>query len=139
MERLFTELTPEVDYTAQMYAKGDEKQEIANKKIKAFCTINNQIMKAYEVLRVRNRSELTLAYARRLGIKKAREIVHKVQSNSTEIKQGIKKGLAVSFLIGILGFDMYYDTTSVFRTTKRVECRARRTKRNDLDIQPIIL
>lgn len=135
MERLFTELTPEVDYTAQMYAQGDEKQEIATKKIKAYCTINNQLMKAYEVLGVRNRSELTLAYARRLAIKRARVMITKIKSNS----HSIKISSAVMLLIGILGIEMCCQTSEYFRGSRRIELseRVRRVNRKD-EYEPLI-
>mgnify|MGYP000296413870 CR=1 FL=1 len=40
---VFTELTPECDITAQMYAVGYEKKEIAGIKKRAVSTINNQL------------------------------------------------------------------------------------------------
>lgn len=46
MERVFTELTPECEITARMYAQGYEKKEIANFKCRAVSTINNQLQKA---------------------------------------------------------------------------------------------
>ena len=39
--KVFTELTPECDITAQMYAAGYEKKEIAVLKHRAVSTINN--------------------------------------------------------------------------------------------------
>lgn len=47
MERVFTELTPECEITARMYAQGYEKKEIANFKCRAVSTINNQLQKAF--------------------------------------------------------------------------------------------
>ena len=38
MERVFTELTPECEITARMYAQGYEKKEIANFKCRAVST-----------------------------------------------------------------------------------------------------
>lgn len=68
MERVFTELTPECEITARMYAQGYEKKEIANFKCRAVSTINNQLQKAFEILHVRNGRELaTMLYERIAG------------------------------------------------------------------------
>lgn len=45
MERVLTELTPECEITARMYAQGYEKKEIADLKCRAVSTINNQLQK----------------------------------------------------------------------------------------------
>ena len=47
MERVLTELTPECEITARMYAQGYEKKEIADLKCRAVSTINNQLQKAF--------------------------------------------------------------------------------------------
>ena len=64
--RVFKELTPECDKTAQLFAQGYEKKEIAEIKCRSFYTINNQINTAFELLNVRNGRELTIKYAERL-------------------------------------------------------------------------
>lgn len=70
MERVLTELTPECEVTARMYAQGYEKKEIASMKCRAISTINNQLQKAFEVLQVRNGRELaTMLYERITGAK----------------------------------------------------------------------
>ena len=70
MERVLTELTPECEVTARMYAQGYEKKEIANLKCRAVSTINNQLQKAFDVLQVRNGRELaTMVYERISGVK----------------------------------------------------------------------
>ena len=70
MNRVFTELTPECEITAQMYAQGYEKKEIANLKCRAVSTINNQLQKAFEILHVRNGRELaTMLYERIAGVR----------------------------------------------------------------------
>nr|DAZ44034.1 MAG TPA: response regulator [Caudoviricetes sp.] len=70
MDRVFTELTPECEITARMYAQGYEKKEIANLKCRAVSTINNQLQRAFEVLQVRNGRELaTMLYERITGLK----------------------------------------------------------------------
>ena len=70
MERVFTELTPECEVTARMYAQGYEKKEIANIKCRAVSTINNQLQKAFDILHVRNGRELaTMLYERIAGVK----------------------------------------------------------------------
>ena len=58
--KVFTELTPECDITAQMYAAGYEKKEIAVLKHRAVSTINNQLQTAFLILGVRNGRELCL-------------------------------------------------------------------------------
>ena len=58
MERVFTELTPECEITARMYAQGYEKREIAILKCRAVGTINNKCQKAFELLLVRIGREL---------------------------------------------------------------------------------
>lgn len=139
MERVFTELTPEVDVTTQMYAKGKEKKEIAAKKFRELCTINNQIMRAYEVLKVRNRSELSLMYAKRIAIKKARLIVIKLNEN--------KKNLSiVIFFLATATFDGVSATIEMrrprTRNNIRTEWYSRRSKRTKQDrefnIKPLI-
>ena len=47
MERVLTELTPECEITARMYAQGYEKKEIASMKCRAISTINNQLQMAF--------------------------------------------------------------------------------------------
>ena len=70
MDRIFSELTPECEITARMYAQGYEKKEIANFKCRAVSTINNQLQKAFEILHVRNGRELaTMLYERIAGVK----------------------------------------------------------------------
>lgn len=64
---VFTELTTECDITAQMYAAGYEKKEIAVLKHRAVSTINNQLQTAFLILGVRNGRELALKLAERLS------------------------------------------------------------------------
>ena len=64
---VFTELTPECDLTAQMYASGSEKKEIASLKHRAVSTINNQLQTAFLILGVRNGRELALKLAERIS------------------------------------------------------------------------
>jgi DNA-binding CsgD family transcriptional regulator len=70
MERILTELTPECEITARLYAQGYEKKEIANLKCRAVSTVNNQLQKVFETLRIRNGRELaTMIYERITGVK----------------------------------------------------------------------
>lgn len=70
MNRILTELTPECEITARMYAQGYEKKEIAEIKCRAVSTIGNQIQTAMRILHVRNGRELaTMLYERIAGIK----------------------------------------------------------------------
>lgn len=69
MERVLTELTPECEYTAQMYAAGYEKKEIASMKCRALSTISNQLQEAFRILNVRNGRELAKKlYERMAGV-----------------------------------------------------------------------
>ena len=65
--KVFTELKPECDITAQMYAAGYEKKEIAVLKHRAVSTINNQLQTAFLILGVRNGRELALKLAERIS------------------------------------------------------------------------
>ena len=65
--KVFTELTPECDITAQMYAAGYEKKEIASLKHRAISTISNQLQTAFLILGVRNGRELALKLAERIS------------------------------------------------------------------------
>lgn len=65
--KIFTELTPECDITAQMYASGLEKKEIAVIKCKAVSTINNQLQTAFSILNVKNGRELAIKLCERLS------------------------------------------------------------------------
>ena len=65
--KVFIELTPECDITAQMYAVGYEKKEIAVLKHRAVSTINNQLQTAFLILGVRNGRELALKLAERIS------------------------------------------------------------------------
>lgn len=123
MERVFTELTPEVDYTAQLYGVGKEKQEVADMKFRALATINNQIMTAFEVLGIRNRSELTLKLAERISGKQ------------------IKQMIIASCLLLIIAFDIFHETSSLYRGIEIAEIsRLRRTKRSkEFDIEPLLI
>lgn len=123
MERVFTELTPEVDYTAQLYGVGKEKQEVADMKFRALATINNQIMTAFEILGIRNRSELTLKLAERISGKQ------------------IKQMIIASCLLLIIAFDLFHETSSLYRGIEIAEIsRLRRTKRSkEFDIEPLII
>ena len=70
MERVLTELTPECEITARMYAQGYEKKQIASMKCRAISTINNQLQMAFTILHVRNGRELaTMLYERIAGTK----------------------------------------------------------------------
>ncbi|NDV93510.1 DNA-binding response regulator [Dysgonomonas sp. 521] len=133
MERVFTELTERVDVVSQDYASGMEKQEIADKYFKALCTINNQIMTAFDVLGVRNRSELSILYAKRIAIKKARVFIAK---NKDAIKTTI-----VCVFISLICFDIVQETTSFYRRIEIAETsRMRRSKRpKGLETDPFLI
>ena len=64
--RVFEELTPECDKTAQLFAVGLEQKEVAEIKNRAIATIKKQIYTAMDILKVRNGRELSIKYAERL-------------------------------------------------------------------------
>ena len=64
--KVFNELTPECDTTAQLYAHGYEKKEIANMKCRAMATINAQLQTAFRMLNEKNGRELTMLMWRRI-------------------------------------------------------------------------
>ena len=64
--KVFNELTPECDATAQLYAHGYEKKEIADMKCRAMATINAQLQTAFRILHVKNGRELTMLMWRRI-------------------------------------------------------------------------
>ena len=90
---VFTELTPECDLTAQMYASGYEKKEIASLKHRAVSTINNQLQTAFLILGVRNGRELALKLGIRLTL---------------DFSPATKSGVA-SVLLIILCLDSHFD------------------------------
>lgn len=93
MERVFTELTPECEITARMYAQGYEKKEIANFKCRAVSTINNQLQKAFEILHVRNGRELaTMLYERIAGMKLTMDF-------SSTVRMSVAYGLLCIFFL----------------------------------------
>ncbi len=104
--RVFQELTPECDYTTQLYASGYEKKEIAEIKSRAVSTINNQLQAAFEILGIRNGRELAIKLCERI--------------TGQEIR---RQAIAVAF-IAILLLDVSLDTHSVYRArTTRSRCR----------------
>lgn len=136
MDRVFTELTERVDFVSQQYATGMEKQEIADENFKALCTVNNQIMKAFEVLGIRNRSELSILYAKRIALKRARiYIARKVDWH--EFRQGVMALL----LLFTMSYEVYRNTTDTFQNNARfsIEKQAKRSRRSDLEIEPLIV
>lgn len=96
--KVFTELTPECDITAQMYAAGYEKKEIAILKHRAVSTINNQLQTAFLILGVRNGRELALKLAERIsGIRL-----------TLDFQQCMKSAIACALLI-ILCMDNHFE------------------------------
>lgn len=126
---VFTELTPECDITAQMYAAGYEKKEIAVLKHRAVSTINNQIQTAFEILGVRNGRELALKLAeRRFGIRLTFDFNPKLRS-----------AVAIVLLV-ILCLDSHFEMRNQrARTRTNVELVARtRVRSRGRDIPLII-
>lgn len=101
--RVFTELSPRRDEIAQFYSLGLEKKEIARKLFREPATINCTLQKVFELLGVRNRSELTLLFAGRI--------------TGVDIK---RIAIACIFLL-IITVDIVEENGSVYRGRKRVE------------------
>lgn len=109
MERVFTELTPECEITARMYAQGYEKKEIANLKCLAVSTVSNQIQTAMRVLHVRNGRELaTMLYERITGLKFTMDF-----SSST-------RSVVACCLLCVFSITFYQDFHSDMRRARRI-------------------
>jgi DNA-binding CsgD family transcriptional regulator len=124
--RVFTELTPECDATAQMYASGMEKKEIARRKFRAKSTISNQLQTAFEVLKVRNGRELSIKLAERLtGVSLKLDF------------SGVGKPLACALLAAtILNLGNVRPRIQAFdgQRTRTVETARARTRGDGLDV-----
>lgn len=124
MERILIELSRECEITARMYAQGYEKKEIADMKCRAVSTINNQLQKAFEALKVRNGRELsTIIHERLSGIKLTMDFAPIIRS-----------ALAVCF-IGVFSITFCPD----FKADMRVRriC-VRQVRRNSENHNPLI-
>lgn len=111
MERVFTELTEECDYTAQYYAVGFEKKGIAEKKCRSLHTIINQLRTAFEILGVRNGRESAIKLCERLRDIKA----------NVNIQQMVHSAVACVLLL-ILCVDSHLEMR---RARQRCRCIAR--------------
>lgn len=111
MERVLTELTPECEITAQMYANGYEKKEIASIKCRALSTINNQLQEAFRILNVRNGRELAKKlYERMSGI------------SFTMDFSPISRSLVACCLLGVFFVSLYHEQSDMRRSRRsRVE------------------
>lgn len=117
--RVFTELTPECDYTTQLFAMGYEQKEIAEIKCRSIATINNQIAKGKEVLNYKNGRELALRYAEKLTGKSIFSITEKA-------KRAISVFLLTIFFLGS------FDTHQEFRRIRRTRVRTERIIRREI-------
>lgn len=111
MKRVLIELTPECEITARMYAQGYEKKEIANLKCRAVSTINNQLQKAFEILRVRNGRELaTMLYERITGTKFTMDF------------SPVARSVVAFCLMCVFSLSLYHEQSDMRRTRRtRVE------------------
>lgn len=109
MERVFTELTPECEITARMYAQGYEKKEIANLKCRAISTVSNQIQTAMRVLHVRNGRELaTMLYERITGLKFTMDF------------SPVARSVVACCLLCVFSITFYQDFHSDMRRARRI-------------------
>lgn len=118
MDRVLTELTPECEITARMYAQGYEKKEIASMKCRALSTISNQIQTAMGVLNVRNGRELaTMVYERITGIKFTMDF------------SPVSRAVVACCLLCVFSLSLYHEQGDMRRSREtRVE-RIERTRR----------
>lgn len=118
MERILTELTPECEITARMYAFGYEKKEIADLKCRAVSTINNQLQKVFEVFGLRNGRELAkLIYERMAGMKFTMDFSPVIRS-------------AVSFcLLCVFSLSIYHEQGDMRRSRRTKIERIERIRR----------
>ena len=118
MERVLTELTPECEYTAQMYAAGYEKKEIASIKCRAISTINNQLQTAFEILHVRNGRELAKKlYERMSGI-----------SFTMDFSPAVRAGITCC-LLGVFFISLYHEQSDMRRGRRTQIEEVRRIRR----------
>ena len=122
MKRVFTELTPECEITARMYAQGYEKKEIASIKCRAVSTINNQLQKAFEILQVRNGRELATMLCERItGLKFTMDFTPAVRAS------------VACCLLCVFSLSLYHERSDMRRARRirieRIE-RARRAEWN---------
>ncbi len=126
MKRVLTELTQECEYTAQMYALGYEKKEIASIKCRALSTINNQLQEAFRILHVRNGRELARKlYERMSGI-----------SFTMDFSPAIRAGITCCLLL-VLCIDGHFEMRRLrtFRSRPNMELSYKtrtRTKGRDI-------
>lgn len=118
MKRVLTELTPECEITARMYAQGYEKKEIANLKCRAISTVSNQLQKAFEVLQVRNGRELaTILYERMSGMKFTMDLTP------------VARSVVACCLLCVFSLSLYHEQSDMRRARRtRVE-RIERVRR----------
>ncbi|WP_294590732.1 DNA-binding response regulator [uncultured Bacteroides sp.] len=115
MERVLTELTPECEFTAQMYASGYEKKEIASIKCRAISTINNQLQEAFRILHVRNGREL------------ARKLYERMSGISFTMDfSPIGRTVVACSLLCVFSFSLYHEQSDMRRGRRaRVETMER--------------
>lgn len=120
MKRVLTELTPECEITARMYAQGYEKKEIANLKCRAISTVSNQLQKAFEVLQVRNGRELaTILYERMSGMKFTMDL------------PPVARSVVACCLLCVFSLSLYHEQSDMRRARRtRVE-RIERVRRGE--------
>ena len=116
--RVFTELTPECDYTTQLFAMGYEQKEIAEMKCRSIATINNQIAKGKEILNYKNGRDLALKYAEKL-----------TGASIFSITEKARKAISV-FLLTIFFIGGLADHQDNFRRAQRTRVRTEISIRN---------
>ncbi len=112
MKRILTELTPECEITARLYAQGLEKKEIANIKCRAVSTVNNQLQKVFETLKIRNGRELaTMIYERITGLQFTMDLTPAMRS------------VVACCLLCIVSFSIWHDLGDMRKTKIKIETR----------------
>lgn len=112
---LYPELGGECDKSAQYFGSGDEKKEVANRKIKALSTVSNQIQRALEDTGVRN--------GRELAFKMAFKIVEKLLNVKVtfDMHPAVRASVACCLLC-IFSLSLYHEQSDMRRARRtRVE------------------
>lgn len=112
MERILKELTPECEITARLYAQGLEKKEIADIKCRAVSTVNNQLQRAFEVLKIRNGRELaTMIYERITGLKFTMDF------------SPTMRAVVACCLLCVVSFSLFHDLGDMRKSKTKIEIK----------------
>ena len=123
-EVLFPELRDECDKSVQYFCSGDEKKEVADRKIRALSTVSNQIQKAIEDIGARN--------GRELALKMAFKIVEKLLNVKVtfDICPVVRSAIACC-LLGVFFVSLYQEQSDMKRGRRNRIEEVRRVRRSE--------